>query len=220
MRKLAIAVALSSTLLATPAFARDGAWYVGGDFGAMIVEDSSANVGAVNNALRLRYRYGYDGDVNVGYDLGSFRIEGEVAYKRAHIKSVLNTIALPGQNTGTFAQSNRSSGTASALSFMVNGMLDFGDDAGISGFVGGGAGIARVKINNARIYSNQAPYLDDSDSRFAWQVFAGVRQAVSDNIDVTVKYRFFNVPNVKMTAFNGQQTKMRFRSHSPLAAIA
>ncbi|MEA3050025.1 MAG: hypothetical protein QOG84_1861, partial [Sphingomonadales bacterium] len=28
MRKLAIAVALSSTLLATPAFARDGAWYV------------------------------------------------------------------------------------------------------------------------------------------------------------------------------------------------
>jgi hypothetical protein len=37
MRKLAIAVALSSTLLATPAFARDGAWYVGGEFGAMIV---------------------------------------------------------------------------------------------------------------------------------------------------------------------------------------
>ena len=39
MRKLAIVVALSSTVLATPALARDGAWYVGGDFGAMIVED-------------------------------------------------------------------------------------------------------------------------------------------------------------------------------------
>ena len=33
MRKLAIVVALSSTVLATPALARNGAWYVGGDFG-------------------------------------------------------------------------------------------------------------------------------------------------------------------------------------------
>src|SRR3954463_14801872 len=121
MRKLAIALALSSTLLATPAFARDGAWYVGGEFGAMIVEDSNVNVGATSNALRLRYRYGYDGDINVGYDLGSFRIEGEVAYKHANIKSVLNTIALPGQGVN-FAQSNRSGGTTTALSFMVNGM--------------------------------------------------------------------------------------------------
>jgi OOP family OmpA-OmpF porin len=218
MRKLAIAVALSSTLLATPAFARDGAWYVGGEFGAMIVEDSDVQVGTVNSALRLRYRYGYDGDINVGYDLGSFRIEGEVAYKKARIKSVVNSIRLPGQGAA-FAQSNISSGSQSALSFMLNGMLDFGDEAGISGFVGGGAGIARVKINNARIYSNQAPYLDDSDSRFAWQVFAGVRQAITDTIDVTVKYRFFNVPNVRMTAFNGQQTKMRFRSHSLLGGL-
>ena len=40
MRKLAIAAALFLGLLTTPAFARDGAWYVGGDFGAMIVEDT------------------------------------------------------------------------------------------------------------------------------------------------------------------------------------
>ena len=39
MRKLAIVVALSSTAIASPAIARDGAWYIGADFGAMIVED-------------------------------------------------------------------------------------------------------------------------------------------------------------------------------------
>jgi len=219
MRKLAIAVALSSTLLATPALARDGAWYVGGDFGAMIVEKQDIRVGTREQALQLRYRYGYDGDINVGYDLGSFRIEGEVSYKKARIKRVNNAIALPGQGAGTFSTQNVSTGNGSALSFMLNGMLDFGDDAGISGFVGGGAGIARVKIGNARIFSNQAAYLDDSDSRFAWQLFAGVRQAVSENIDITLKYRFFNVPNVRMTAFNGQQTKMRWRSHSLLGGI-
>src|SRR5438067_11738768 len=123
MLKLAIGVALSSTLHATPAFARDGAWYVGDNVGAMIVEDSNVRVGTTDNALRLRYRYGFDGDINVGYDLGSFRIEGEVAYKRARIRSELNAIALPGQSVANFTGSNRSSGTQSALSFMLNGML-------------------------------------------------------------------------------------------------
>ena len=38
MRKLAIAMALSTSLLASPAMARDGAFYNGAEFGPMIVE--------------------------------------------------------------------------------------------------------------------------------------------------------------------------------------
>src|SRR4051794_36206583 len=204
MRKLAIAVALSSTLLATPAFARDGAWYVGGEFGAMIVEDTDVDIGATQNAITLNHEYGYDGGLFVGYDLGAFRIEGEVAYKKADLDSFTTSVALLGQNSGTFATQGNSGGSTSALSFMLNGMLDFGDDDGISGFVGGGVGMARVKVNNATVFSNLGPYLDGSDSRLAWQVIAGVRQAITDNIDITVKYRFFNVKDVRMTAFNGQ----------------
>jgi opacity protein-like surface antigen len=45
-----------------------------------------------------------------------------------------------------------------ALSFMLNGMLDFGDDDGIQGFVGGGVGAARTEVTN--IFAG--PYLDDS----------------------------------------------------------
>ncbi len=92
-------VALSSTLLATPAFARDGAWYVGGEFGAMIVEDSDVDIGAVDNAIRLNYDYGYDGGIFVGYDLGAFRIEAEVAYKKADLDSFNTVIQLPGEGT-------------------------------------------------------------------------------------------------------------------------
>jgi outer membrane protein OmpA-like peptidoglycan-associated protein/opacity protein-like surface antigen len=219
MRKLAIAVALSSTLLATPAFARDGAWYVGGEFGGMIVEDTNVDIGAVDNALRLNYDYGYDGGLFVGYDLGAFRIEAEAAYKKADLDSFNTIIRLPGEGTNFASSREFAGGSESALSFMINGMLDFGDDDGISGFVGGGVGMARVKANNQRVFANSAPFLDDSDSRLAWQVFAGVRQAVSDNIDVTVKYRFFNVDNVRMTAFNGFESEHRFRSHSLLGGI-
>ena len=211
MRKLAIAVALSSTLLATPAFARNGAWYIGGDFGAMIVEDTHVNVGGNSNTFDISHHYGYDGDINVGYDLGRFRIEAEGAYKRADLDNIINSIGLPGQGP-TWPSQSRLGGHAAALSFMLNGLIDFGDDNGISGFLGGGVGIARVEYKDARVFTNQGPaFADDSDTRFAWQLEAGVRQAVTDNIDITLKYRFFNVPNVRLTAFNGQEAKLRYR---------
>src|SRR5205085_6165291 len=219
MRKLAIAVALSSTLLASPALARNGAWYVGGEFGAMIVEDIDVDVGTVNNAINLDHEYGYDGGLFVGYDLGAFRLEAEVAYKKADLDSFQTAIQLPGESTAFPTQRDFAGGSTSALSFMLNGMLDFGDDDGISGFIGGGVGVARVKYNNQRVFANSAPFLDDSDSRFAWQVIAGVRQAVSDNIDVTVKYRFFNVDNLDMVAFNGAEASSRLRTHSLLGGI-
>src|SRR5581483_8363479 len=97
----------------------------------------------------------------------------------AQLDNIINTIPLPNQGGANFPGQSRAGGSASSLSFMLNGMLDFGDDNGISGFVGGGVGIARVEYKNVRVFSNAAPaFSDDSDSRFAWQLFAGVRQAV------------------------------------------
>jgi outer membrane protein OmpA-like peptidoglycan-associated protein/opacity protein-like surface antigen len=232
MRKLAIVVALSSTVLATPALARDGAWYVGGDFGAMIVEDIEFDFGLTptvpssdSSQITLNHDYGYDGALFVGYDLGAFRIEAEVAYKRARVDDVESTVNLPGMGPGpiggiiTPTILEAGGGRSSALSFMINGMLDFGDDDGVSGFVGGGVGMARVDYNNVRAFSNQGAAIDDSDTRFAWQIVAGVRQAISDNIDVTVRYRFFNADNIRTVDFRGFESESRFRSHSLLGGI-
>jgi len=226
MRKLAIAVALSSTVLSTPAFARDGAFYVGADFGPMIVEDVEFDVAGRNNAIIANHRYGFDGSAFVGYDLGAFRLEAEVGYKRARLDTIESTIGLPGVVApGALGQPAVQSfrtaggGETSALSFMVNGMLDFGEDDGISGFIGGGAGIARVDFDNQRAFENQGAFIDDSDTRFAWQVLAGVRQAVTPNMDVTVRYRFFNVPDLDVVGFGGRAFTTRFRSHSLMGGI-
>ena len=126
MRKLAIAMALSSTLLATPAFARDGAWYVGGEFGAMIVEDSDIDVGTRDNAITLSYDYGYDGGLFVGYDLGGFRIEGEVAYKKADLESFITTILLPGEGGNFPSGRPQAGGNVSALTaaLMSHGLIE------------------------------------------------------------------------------------------------
>lgn len=198
MRKLAVAVALASTTLASPSMARDDSWYVGVGAGAMLVEDIDLDIGTFNNAGSLDHRAGYDFEGTVGYDFGGFRAEVEVGFREADIKS--GRFGNPGipqtaSGAGTlFTGSTDLNGDSNALSFMVNGMLDFGDDDGLQGFVGGGAGVARVSVEP--VFAG--PFLDDSDTGFAWQAIAGVRAPLSSNWDVGLKYRFFNADNVDL----------------------
>lgn len=227
MRKLAITVALASTALASPALARDDQWYVGVDGGAMIVEDLNLNIANTTvgaNAPtpiqgKMDTKHGYDFGGVVGYDFGGFRLETEVSWREADVTSFTSAVAAipsgagaPLQAAGTY----RVNGDANALAFMVNGFLDFGDDDGIQGFVGGGAGIARVDVHS--IFA-LPPWLDDSDTGFAWQALAGVRAPLSDHWDVGLKYRFFNAPDVNLVDRLGRNVDTRFRSHSILGSL-
>jgi outer membrane protein OmpA-like peptidoglycan-associated protein len=116
------------------------------------------------------------------------------------------------QNAGSYDVA----GDASALSFMVNGLLDFGDDDGLQGFVGGGVGVARVDVQS----TFAAPsFLDDSDTGFAWQALAGVRAPLSDSWDVGLKYRFFNADKVNLVDRLGRAVDTRFRSHSLMGSL-
>lgn len=226
MRKLAIAVALASTALATPALARDKAWYVGVEGGAMIVEDIHFDIGTTPDAAQVDHNYGYDVGGTVGYDFGMFRIETEVAYKSANVDSYRSTLRTPsynaagalivapggavGSNPGVYSYAG---GKTTALSFMLNGMLDFGDDDGLQGFVGGGVGVARVKADKYAL-NTYGSFLNDSDTVFAWQAIAGIRAPITDRIDASLKYRFFNADNVKLVDVTGRTFDGRFRSHS------
>ena len=63
MHKIVLGMAAVTAMVASPAAARDGAWYIGGDFGAMIVEDTEIDVGAVENSIVLDNDAGYDGGI-------------------------------------------------------------------------------------------------------------------------------------------------------------
>src|SRR4029079_15400272 len=93
MRKYLLA-AVAAAAIASPAAARDGSGYVGADLGALfpLQRQADADLDFANTATsaplclrqaRIRYKTGYDGDLNAGYDLGMFRVEGELGYKRA-----------------------------------------------------------------------------------------------------------------------------------------
>jgi acetoacetyl-CoA synthetase len=61
-------MAMASTALASPALARDGAWYVGVEAGPMIVEDTDFDIGATGDVTSFDY--------DVGFDAGGFVIHG------------------------------------------------------------------------------------------------------------------------------------------------
>ena len=148
MRKLAIAVALASTALATPAVARDHSGYVGVEGGVMWVEDMDLDFDDatthLSNALTNTHKLGYDVDIIGGWDFGMLRLEGELAYKRASNDEVRADTLFSG--AGAFDHFD-SGGSGRAISAMINLLLDFGDDDGLSGYAGVGVGLANVRYH-------------------------------------------------------------------------
>jgi outer membrane protein OmpA-like peptidoglycan-associated protein len=222
MRKLVIGMAMASTAIAAPALARDNAWYVELDGGPMIVQDMQFDLPNAPNAVRADHTNGYDFGGLVGYDFGMFRLEAEGSYRNADVKELAVGPAGIARGPGTTYNNitSPSYGDSSVLSFMVNGLADFGPDDGLQGFVGGGVGVARTKFNNVSLLRAGPGFLDDSDSGFAWQVLAGVRAPLTDNIDVGLKYRFFNTSDLNMVDSLGRDVSTKWQSHSILGTFA
>jgi outer membrane protein OmpA-like peptidoglycan-associated protein/opacity protein-like surface antigen len=222
MRKLAITLALASSALASPALARDNSWYVGVDGGVTLVEDIRFDIGTVKRAGSVDNHAGFDADGNVGYDFGPFRVEAEVGYKQSGIDGYTSSVTTPRYTGATLGTAPAGAypyagGRSTALSFMLNGLLDFGDDDALQGFVGGGVGVARVSERVGLTRSGN--FVNDSDTAFAYQGLAGIRAPLGEHLDAKLEYRFFTVDDVKLVDVTNRTLNGRFRSHSILGGI-
>ncbi|MFT3965288.1 MAG: TonB-dependent siderophore receptor [Sphingobium sp.] len=179
----------------------------------------------VRDALRVRHKPGWDLESTLGYDLGLFRTEFEAAYKRLNIKSIrfdnatvpLDTTARPAGYYGN------AGGATEVLSGLFNGLLDIGGTARQpwAFSVGGGLGLARVSSGRWTLDESNGPYFSDENSiNFAWQAIAGVRHALNDRVDLTLKYRFFNVPDLNLRTMNANELEGNFRTHSILVGTS
>ncbi|MEO6582083.1 MAG: outer membrane beta-barrel protein, partial [Sphingomicrobium sp.] len=233
--RLYLLAAVAAAAIATPAVAADNAGYVGLEGGILFPKSQTIDGSvdftstvvtdiAPSDFARVKFKKGYDVDLVAGYDFGMFRLEAEAGYKRATAKNIrVDTAFLTALNTraGTAFTSDDFgvSGRASVLSLMGNALLDFGN-AGFGAYVGGGFGRARVKEFGGR------------DSAWAYQGIAGVRTALSENIDVGLKYRYFRTGRLNFDdsfAFGGIgngsggtasfDASNRFSSHSLLLSL-
>jgi len=223
MRKFLLA-AVAAAAIASPAAARDGTGYVGADLGAMLAEDTKLDFDNdtlfINNAVAVDYGLGFDIGLVGGYDFGMVRAEFDLGYKHAGANEVVL-----GQGVCTTAQNCvlDADGDASVLSAMANVILDFGDENGITGFIGLGAGMARVGIDTD--FSGTFPNtpvtgfgVDDDDTALAGQIIAGLRMPVSENMDAGLKYRYFNTQKLKFSD-GTDHLEGHWRSHSLLVSL-
>jgi opacity protein-like surface antigen len=219
MRKylLATAAAVTIVTMASPAMARDGSGYIGVEAGVMFPRDSDADVDVVyttvnapavvgtpagptsfsmDDAISLDAKTGYDIGIYGGYDFGMFRLEGEVDWKHANLDDLSADddllAALSDDLNRTFLDDEIDvSEAVGSLAFMLNGLLDFGDQDGISFQAGVGAGWTKVKL------------IDDKDGAFAWQLILGAQYAISPNIDFGLRYKYFSTGSLDLSDSNG-----------------
>ena len=170
--RLSILALATAAVVASPAAARDGA-YAGIEGGILFPRATRYSVDALRvqsvptgsgllgqtvtttnvnygSGFVADYKRGVDLDAIVGYDLGFFRIEGEVGYKRTRAKNftasstllaAINTAPISGVTSSRFGFPDQTRVT----SVMLNGLVDYDIAPGLRVYGGGGAGRARVK---------------------------------------------------------------------------
>jgi opacity protein-like surface antigen len=223
MRKILMA-ATASAALAAPALAGAPGPYVGVEGGITLPQNSDLdvilnNTTTYDNGYKVDYKNGYDVDAVAGYKLGPVRLEAEGAYKRAKVKSL-------GVSTPLITDVGTASGTTATAadfsvgnhigiaSLMANALLDGDFGGGFGGYIGGGAGRAWASMSG------------DKDNAWAYQGIAGLRYALTPNVDAGVKYRYFRTGNLNFddgftvgtTPFT-TETKGHYASHSLLASL-
>jgi OmpA-OmpF porin, OOP family len=223
MRKYLFA-ATAAAALATPAFAAADGPYVGIEGGVTFPRSTDLDVilndtTTYDNAYDVRYKAGYDVDAIAGYKLGPVRLEGEAGYKRATVKSLGVSTPLI-TDVGTAAGTTATAGDFSVgnhigiKTLMANALLDGNFGGGFGGYAGGGVGRAWASLSG------------DKDNAMAFQGIAGLRYALTPNVDAGLKYRYFHTGKLDFSdafAVNGTNfttnAKGNYDSNSVLASL-
>ena len=214
MRNFLLA-ATAAAAFATPALA-DGP-YVGVEGGVSIPQSTNYDVTVTHgttstsysDGYHVRNKTGYDVDLLAGYKLGLFRLEAEGGYQRTKVKGVdvapqLLTDATTAAGAAV-TQANLGIGSHIGVTkLMANALIDGDFGGGFGGYAGGGVGRAWAKFSG------------DSDNAWAYQGIAGLRYALTPNLDAGVKYEYFRTAKLNFgDAFtvNGTNFTTNARGH-------
>jgi opacity protein-like surface antigen len=167
----------------------------------------SANPAERNANISLDTGFSVSGDL--GYDFGNgFRVEGQFGY----LNMDTDTLTLP--NAGPI--SDDMPGTLDGIYGMANGWYAF-EMGAFKPFVGGGIGFASMSIDAGPYFGGIS--VDDSDTAFAWQVGGGAEFAVSENISLVGRYRYFATSDFSVRDSDGTDISASFDTHIVEAGI-
>ena len=220
MKRCLVAIVTLVTLLlpvicvATPA--SPGA-YVSGFAGIHV--PSGTDVPSIDFLTNRSFsdRVEFDPGINIGgtggYDFGIVRLEGELSYKNAEIKSITN------QATGE--RFRNEDGNLGVLAMMFNGFIDLHNDSPVTPYLGGGIGFAAMHLSDTfgiRTSGGAAQslllYGTGDDTVFAYQVGTGLDIAMNRHFSLDVGYRYFGSSRADFSSDQAISASLRYESHA------
>lgn len=202
---LAVVAVLGAAMTSGEALAQDGGWYAAVAGAAVFLEDTDgtiANAGAPGFTVRTKndFETGYGVHAALGRRFGRVRVEGELGYTRSEQDRYVS-IAPP---TGTIPANVRQS----AKRLMLNGYVDL-NDGPLQPYVGAGVGAVELSL---KFVAPRAPFpteaprelINDSDSRVAYQLMAGVAHPIGERLKLTAQYRWFDAGTMEARDTRGE----------------
>jgi len=194
----AFALALSLSAGAAQADQTPG-WYMGVLGGVNLMESTDATFDDGTSVLSdaFNYKTGFGGGALVGYDFGSFRLQGDVIYRRNKVES----------ETLDGADEPFDSAATASTAVMLSALYDIDTGTAFTPYLGAGVGGAKVKVD----YDGTS----DSQWSFAYQGVAGVNYDITSNLLIGTEYRYFATPNQDDFGVDGgNQSSFETNSHS------
>ncbi|MBP2301407.1 OmpA family protein [Azospirillum picis] len=199
----ALAVAVPSLVLPAVASAATEGFYVGAGAGVNWTRDADVrSYPAPGFGLTEDFKIGGIGDLSAGYATAmGLRAELETAWRwRNRVDDTSSaTPALNGVD-----------GKMSSIAFMGNLLYDFKFGLPITPYIGVGAGVAGVK----QTLGGQS----DRDWVFAYQGIVGASYDITDNLAVTLDYRYFATTDPEFD-LGPASSKGEYRNHTILAGL-
>ena len=186
-------------LAAVPVFAAGG--YLGLEGGAVWPEDVSfSGSGGTGN---LNFDTGWSLGAVAGYNFGTWRLEGEYAYRSNDGSATVSA--------GTSGVSETGGGDTVTNALMLNAFYDFRMvSPTVYPYLGAGMGFAWVDQE----VTTPSFRVDDSDTVFAYQFIAGIGFDLSKAFTMALDYRYFATADPSYSYNTTTGTSGSFNSES------
>jgi opacity protein-like surface antigen len=217
-KRLAILVALAAITLPAISMAADQKQRPGPYFSAFIGATSAKDSDATTYDYLLPQTFHdqaeFDPGIFVGgsggYDFGIVRLEGELSYRDAEMKTITD------RDTGE--RYHNIDGSLGVLAMMVNAFFDLHNSTPVTPYVGGGIGLAAFNLTDT--YGTDSGgsrafiYSDGTDTVFAYQVGCGLEIALNQMLSLDLAYRYFVTDTATFDDDWSRSTRFKYESHN------
>lgn len=143
-------------------------FYVGASGGLALLQNQGDAMGAVEYDAGLAF------STFLGWNEGPGRLEFEYSRFNNEVNSIGGV--------------NATSGNVDVSTIMMNGYLDLPITSRITGYIGGGLGVAQSQLNSLQVGGNEGQAT--SDVVLAYQAKVGASMAITQRADIFAGYRF------------------------------